>query len=80
MLKINIFNSLKWSKFALCLSKILNINLHDINYCFNIVLPLFIHTNLVNININIGIFLFLNVALSKFGLRTQYINSNKYGT
>ena len=42
----------------------LNINLHHINYYFNIALPLFTHTNLVYININIGILLFLSVAPS----------------
>ena len=47
------------------IKNMLNINLHHINYCFNIVLPLFIHTNLVYININIGIYLVLNVAPSQ---------------
>ena len=43
----------------------LNINLHHINYCFNIALPLLTQTNLVYININVGILLFLNVAPSQ---------------
>ena len=33
----------------------LNINLHHINWCFNITLPLFTCTNLVYVNVNIGI-------------------------
>ena len=49
----------------LFIKNVLNINLHHINYCFNIALPLFTHTNLVYVNINIGIFLFLNVAPSQ---------------
>ena len=40
----------------------LNINLHHISYCFNIALPLCIHTNLVYVNINIDILSFLNVV------------------
>ena len=47
------------------IKNMLNINLHHINYCFNIALPLFTNTNLVYININNGIFLFLNVAPSQ---------------
>ena len=42
----------------------MNINLHHINCCFNIALPIFTHTNLVYVNINIGIFC-LNVAPSQ---------------
>ena len=49
----------------LFIKNMLNIKLHYINYCFNIALLLFTHTNLVYINIIIGIFLFLNVAPSQ---------------
>ena len=47
------------------IKNMLNINLHHIKYCFNIVLPLFTHVNLGYVNINIHIFLFLNVAPSQ---------------
>ena len=49
----------------LFIKNLVNINLHYVNDCFNIALPLFTHTNLVYVNINTGIFLFLNVALSQ---------------
>ena len=63
----------------LFIKNMLNINLQHTNYCFNIVLPLFTYTNLVYVNINIGIFIFKCGTLSKFGLRTWCVNSNKYG-
>ena len=50
----------KWQNLFLTETQ-LTINLHDINYCFIIVFPLFPNTNLVNVNINIGILLFLNI-------------------
>ena len=57
MLKIKVFNSFKMVKICLLFIKnMLEINLHHINYCFNLALLLFIHTNLVYVNINIGIF------------------------
>ena len=43
----------------------LNINLHHVNYCFNIALPLITHTYLVYVYINIDIFLFLNMPPSQ---------------
>ena len=43
----------------------LNMNLHHINYCFNIALPLFTHTNLVYLQHKYCHFLFLNVAPSQ---------------
>ena len=73
MLEIEVFKSLKLS------SKHIEYNLHHINNCFNIALPFFTHTNLVYVNINIGIFIFKRGTLSKRGLRTQCVNSNKYG-
>ena len=39
-----------------------NINFYDSLCCFSIALPLFIHTNLVNVNTNIGILIFLNMT------------------
>ena len=49
----------------LLIKNTLKINLHDINYCSNLTLPLFAHTNLAYVNVNIGIFIFINVALLK---------------
>ena len=65
MLEIR-FSLIKMVKiYLLFIKNMLNINVHHINYCFNIALPLFIHINLVHINTNIGIFIFLNVAPSQ---------------
>ena len=57
-------NSLKWLKICLLVIKnTLNIFLHDINYCLNIVLPLFTHTNL-NIFFYCGMCLYRLVMMS----------------
>ena len=55
------------------------INLHDINYCFNLALPLFTYTNLAHVNINISIFYFQMWHPFKIWSRTRCFNSNKYG-